>query len=163
EIDGEHWYVQARDGARPRVAREQPDGDVDATLRLSLDTYARLVAAQITPAEAMRNDLIEVKGRLYPVTLVGRWIDRAQGRAVPARGAEWRGRDLPRHAAGGRGAPRRVLRPLRRRGDGARLGRSPWPDAGAAAEDDPAVVRRVRRRPARHRRPRQGEAGRPRP
>ena len=36
------------------------------------------------------------------------------------RGAERRGRAVPRHPARGRGAPRRVLRPLRRRGDGAR-------------------------------------------
>ena len=52
--------------------------------------------------------------------------------AAPTR----RGRDLPRHAARGRGAPRRVLRPLHGRGDGARRRGHPRParrDGGADA------------------------------
>ena len=44
--------------------------------------------------------------------------DRRPG-PVPAGGAERRGGAVPRHPARGRGAPRRVLRPLRLRGDGA--------------------------------------------
>ena len=52
-------------------------------------------------------------------------------------------------------APYRVLRPLRRRGDGA-LGRRPArPDARARGHDDPGLARDLRRRPARHRQPAQ--------
>ena len=67
---------------------------------------------------------------------------------VPARGTERRDRALPRHAARGRGPPRRLLRPLRRRGDGADRGRSSRPHARGREDAHLAMARGVRRRAA---------------
>ena len=232
------------------------------------DTYSAMAAGAMTPTEAMQQQLTRIEGEIYPVTLLGRWIDRARGRddagadararqrersvarvgtwragarvprrATPAparRGTasellgyrelyalwerqnwraheldftrgpassgwpprprrrrtrsgasarfyigeervtadlapfvlaapERRDRDLPRHAARGRGAPRRVLRPLRRRGDGA--GRpttfaaacARWsrrsPRRGATVFDDGLrdIAERIKPRPGRPR------------
>ena len=64
---------------------------------------------------------------------------------------ERRDRAVPRHPARGRGAPRRLLRPLRRRGDGLLGRRLPRPDARGRADPALALARGVRRRPARRR------------
>jgi ribonucleoside-diphosphate reductase beta chain len=72
------WYVQVRDG-EPVLVSSEPTS-VDARLELGLDTYRALVGGTMTPPEAMRRHLIEVEGELYPTTLLGRWIDRSQGR-----------------------------------------------------------------------------------
>jgi ribonucleoside-diphosphate reductase beta chain len=83
EITGEgggEWYVQVRDGEPLVVTREAPSEDVDATARIAFPAYQRIAAGEITPAEAMRDRVTKVEGEIYPVTLVGRWIDRAQGR-----------------------------------------------------------------------------------
>jgi ribonucleoside-diphosphate reductase beta chain len=39
-----------------------------------------MAGGQLTPAEAMQNRLTEIEGEIYPITLLGRWIDRSQGR-----------------------------------------------------------------------------------
>jgi ribonucleoside-diphosphate reductase beta chain len=75
---GGTWFVHIRDGERPEVTT---DGESpDARLTMSIDTYRALVGVEMTPAEAMRGHLIDIEGALHPVTLLGRWIDRAQGR-----------------------------------------------------------------------------------
>jgi ribonucleoside-diphosphate reductase beta chain len=38
-----------------------------------------MASGRLTPSEAMQNQLTTVEGRLYPITLLGRWIARAQG------------------------------------------------------------------------------------
>ena len=75
-----------------------------------------LVRGELTPNEAMQQGLVRVEGAMYPVTLVGRWIERSEGRddaelereRAPARGAE-PARDLglarQRHAARARAIP----------------------------------------------------------
>ena len=78
DVDGGRWFVEARDGEPVRVTREPRSAD--SSLRLSMGTYRRLVAGELTPNEAMRSQLIDIVGELHPITLVGRWIDRAQGR-----------------------------------------------------------------------------------
>jgi ribonucleoside-diphosphate reductase beta chain len=83
EIAGEgggSWYVQARDGQPLVVDTERPEGDLAATARMPMDAYQRLASGLMTPNEAMRRRIIEVDGRLYPITLLGRWIDRSQER-----------------------------------------------------------------------------------
>ncbi|MGH2824796.1 MAG: ribonucleotide-diphosphate reductase subunit beta, partial [Thermoleophilaceae bacterium] len=78
---GGRWYLRARDGERLAVSSEPPeDAEVAATVRVAYETYQRMAAGELTPNEAMRSRLTEVDGQLFPVTLVGRWIDRAQGR-----------------------------------------------------------------------------------
>ena len=71
------WYVTARDGEPLEVTREERDAVGTATV--SLDTYERMAAGQITPSIAMQNQLTKIDGEIHPVTLLGRWIARAQG------------------------------------------------------------------------------------
>jgi ribonucleoside-diphosphate reductase beta chain len=81
EVEGEGggaWCLAANDGEPMSLSGdcEKPD----AVVRLSFDTYQRMAAGELTPNEAMQRRLTQVEGTLFPVTLVGRWIDRAQGR-----------------------------------------------------------------------------------
>ena len=76
EIEGAgRWAVEVRDGERLRLADE---ASPDATVRLSLDTYRRMATRELTPDAAMQAQLTTVDGKLYPLTLLGRWIDRSQ-------------------------------------------------------------------------------------
>src|SRR5207245_11405441 len=78
EIGGAgRWVVHVRDG---ELTVTDDGGPADATLRLSLDVYRRLAAGELTPDAAMRDQLVEVEGQLHAVTLIGRWIERSQGR-----------------------------------------------------------------------------------
>jgi ribonucleoside-diphosphate reductase beta chain len=83
EVTGEGggiWYVCARDGEPLHVTRELPAGrEVTGTARVSFDTYQRLAGRQLSPSQAMQDQLTEVEGQMHPITLLGRWIDRAQG------------------------------------------------------------------------------------
>jgi ribonucleoside-diphosphate reductase beta chain len=96
ELTGEgggRWVVTVDDGA-VRVAgggngapadadrAEAADGDGSvrrATVRLGTDTWLKLAAGEMTPSTAMQLGLTEVEGDLPAVTLLGRWIDRANG------------------------------------------------------------------------------------
>jgi ribonucleoside-diphosphate reductase beta chain len=80
ELDDRAWQVEIRDGNRPKVATGRPSGRPNATVRLSLDTFRSLLNGELTPTEAMQRDLTSVEGEIYPVTLLGRWMERAQGR-----------------------------------------------------------------------------------
>jgi ribonucleoside-diphosphate reductase beta chain len=71
------WYVRAKDGEPLEVSR---DGDeADGTATVSSDTYQRLASGQVSPSIAMQNQLTKIDGRIHPVTVLGRWIARAQG------------------------------------------------------------------------------------
>jgi ribonucleoside-diphosphate reductase beta chain len=74
---GGTWYVTARDGEPLEVTRE--DRDAVGTATVSFDTYQRMASGQISPSIAMQNQLTQIDGEIYPVTLLGRWIARAQG------------------------------------------------------------------------------------
>ncbi len=81
EVEGAGaWFVRVAGGAPVAVSTDPPDGGVNGTSRLGLDTYTALLAGAITPPDAMRQHLIAIEGQIYPITLVGRWIDRSQGR-----------------------------------------------------------------------------------
>ena len=62
------------------MTTEPPEGQVAATTRVSVDTFKRLVSGEISPAQSMREQLADIDGEIYPTVLVGRWIERAQGR-----------------------------------------------------------------------------------
>jgi ribonucleoside-diphosphate reductase beta chain len=79
ELDGDAWQVEARDGNRVTVATGRPNR-ADATVRLSMATFQSLLNGELSPTEAMQKDLTSVEGQIYPVTLLGRWMERAQGR-----------------------------------------------------------------------------------
>ena len=70
------WYVRVRDG-QPLEVSDQ--GDADGTATISFDDYQRLASGQVSPAVAMQNQLTKIDGQIHPVTLLGRWIARAQG------------------------------------------------------------------------------------
>jgi ribonucleoside-diphosphate reductase beta chain len=79
--EGGSWYVRARDGESLAVSDEPPaDADVVASVSVDYDTYQRMAAGEITPNQAMQRRLTDIDGEIFPVTLLGRWIDRAQGR-----------------------------------------------------------------------------------
>jgi ribonucleoside-diphosphate reductase beta chain len=97
------WQVEVRDGNRITVATGHPAGRPDATVRLSNDTFKALLNGALTPTEAMQRDLTSVDGKIYPVTLLGRWMERAQGRddAEMAREREQRARQEQRQGSWG--------------------------------------------------------------
>jgi ribonucleoside-diphosphate reductase beta chain len=105
EVTGEGggtWYLRASDGEPLLVSGDLPDDTAaDATVRVSFDTYQRMAAGELTPNVAMQRRLTEVDGRLFPVTLVGRWIDRAQGRDDAELKREERQRRVQAERAGG--------------------------------------------------------------
>ncbi|MEA2387150.1 MAG: ribonucleoside-diphosphate reductase beta chain, partial [Thermoleophilaceae bacterium] len=126
------WYVKVSDGAPVTVSTE--DSEADARLTLSLDTYRGLLTGSMTPSEAMHRHLIHVEGELYPTTLLGRWIDRSQGRDDAELAREERQRALQERRRGswggarGNGTPLPAPRPVSE-ADG---GDPAHEDAGAA-------------------------------
>ena len=78
DIEGAgRWVIHVNDGQRPTVDTE---GEAASTARISADTYRELLIGDLSPAESMRSQRTLVDGPVYPVTLLGRWIDRSQGR-----------------------------------------------------------------------------------
>ncbi|HEX4718588.1 MAG TPA: SCP2 sterol-binding domain-containing protein [Thermoleophilaceae bacterium] len=107
DLDGKSWQVEVRDGNRPTVATGRPSGRPDATVHLSMDTFRSLLNGDLTPTEAMQKDLTRVEGKIYPVTLLGRWMERAQGRddAEMAREQEQRAKQEERIGSWGGARP----------------------------------------------------------
>jgi ribonucleoside-diphosphate reductase beta chain len=78
EVEGVgRWVVQANDGQRLTVDTE---GEAGTIARVSAETYRELITGDLTPAQSMRSQRTLIEGPVYPATLLGRWIDRAQGR-----------------------------------------------------------------------------------
>jgi ribonucleoside-diphosphate reductase beta chain len=81
EIEGAGaWQVEVRDGNRVSVATGRPSRNPDATVRLSRETFRHLLTGELTPTNALQTGLTAIEGQIYPVTLLGRWMERAQGR-----------------------------------------------------------------------------------
>jgi ribonucleoside-diphosphate reductase beta chain len=105
ELTGEsggRWVIAVEDGS-VRVDPEsngQPDVAPDATVRMSAETWRRVLAGEITPPQAMQQQLVTVDGRMPPVTQLGRWIDRAAGIDGPELEREKRQRELQQRRAG---------------------------------------------------------------
>lgn len=79
-IGGRSWDIEVRDGQPLRVSAEQNGRQPDAHVKVSDDTFRKLVSNELSPTDAMRSQLTWIDGQIYPVTLLGRWIDRSQGR-----------------------------------------------------------------------------------
>jgi ribonucleoside-diphosphate reductase beta chain len=77
--EGGTWYVNVGDGA-VAVTTEQPDGGEDAAVVLSHGTWLGVLRGELTPNEAMQKGLTRLDGAHYPVILLGRWIERSEGR-----------------------------------------------------------------------------------
>jgi ribonucleoside-diphosphate reductase beta chain len=97
ELDDRSWQVEVRDGNRVTVASGRPNRP-DSTVRLSSETFNSLLNGELTPSVAMQKNLTSVDGQIYPVTLLGRWMERAQGRDEKelAREREQRAKQLER-------------------------------------------------------------------
>jgi ribonucleoside-diphosphate reductase beta chain len=92
------WYVTARDGEPLEVTREERHAVGTATV--SFDSYQRMASGQISPSIAMQNQLTTIDGEIHPVTLLGRWIARAQGMDEAELKREARQRKLQEERAG---------------------------------------------------------------
>ncbi len=77
--EGGTWYVTVDDGA-VRVATDAPAAEPDSRLTFGRDTWRRLVRGDLIPNDAMRGQLVRVEGKMFPVTIMGRWIERGEGR-----------------------------------------------------------------------------------
>ncbi|MEA2474222.1 MAG: ribonucleoside-diphosphate reductase beta chain [Thermoleophilaceae bacterium] len=78
EVEGVgRWVVHVDDGQRLRV---DTDGQAATTMRMGPDTYRDLITGDITPAQSIRSQRTQIEGPIYPATMLGRWIDRSQGR-----------------------------------------------------------------------------------
>jgi ribonucleoside-diphosphate reductase beta chain len=103
--------VIVRDGQPLEVTPELPDGrDVAGTATVSFDSYQRMAAGQVSPSGAMQNQLTTIEGRIHPITLMGRWIARAQGADDAELKREQKQRELQErranlYAEGGIGGP----------------------------------------------------------
>jgi ribonucleoside-diphosphate reductase beta chain len=97
---GGTWYVQVRDGERLKVTTEEPGGKIGSVARVDFEGYELMASGQLTPNRAMQEQRTEVEGDLYPITLMGRWIDRGQGHDDEELAREERQREVQRSRAG---------------------------------------------------------------
>jgi ribonucleoside-diphosphate reductase beta chain len=74
---GGTWRVEVDDGS-VKVERGLGE-DPDAIVRIRYSDWLGLLSGELTPPDAMRLGKTEVEGKIPPVTLLGRWIDRAEG------------------------------------------------------------------------------------
>ncbi len=99
---GGAWRVEVDDG---RVHVERGLGESpDAIVRIRYSDWLRLLSGEISPSDAMRLGFTEVEGRIFPVTRMGRWIDRAEGIDGPELDREERQRRLQAENAGSWGS-----------------------------------------------------------
>jgi len=95
---GGTWYVTARDGQPLEVTREERE--VEGTATVSFDSYQRMASGQLSPTVAMQDQLTKIDGGIHPITLLGRWIARAQGNDDDELEREERQRRLQEERAG---------------------------------------------------------------
>ncbi len=99
---GGAWRVEVADGD-VRV-RQGVGDDPDAIVRIRYSDWLRMLSGELTPSDAMRLGYTEVEGSIFPVTRMGRWIDRAEGVDGPELAREVRQRRLQAENAGSWGS-----------------------------------------------------------
>ena len=77
--EGGAWLVEVDDGS-VSVTPAAAQTAADARVSLTRDTWLRLLRGDVSPNEATRSGLVQVEGKMFPVTLLGRWIERSEGR-----------------------------------------------------------------------------------
>ena len=124
---GGRWVVAIDDG-EVEVERQafegatQPEGaatngarpDVDTTVRVSVETWRRLLSGELAPTAAAEQGLTQIEGALHPATLFGRWADRAAGVDGPELERESRQREIQQRRAGTWGSAGGARRPATR-------------------------------------------------
>ena len=118
---GGAWRVVVDDGA-VRVERGLGE-DPDALVRIRYTDWLELLSGELTPPDAMRLGKTEVEGSIPPVTLLGRWIDRAAGIDGPELEREERQRRIQAENAGSWGSKVTAGGPAGDAGDPAESGR----------------------------------------
>ena len=103
-IGDRSWDIEIRDGQPVHVSATSNGRQPDAQVKISDDTFRKLVSRELSPTDAMRMQLTSVDGQIFPVTLLGRWIDRAQGRDDAELEREKRQRALQASRAGSWGS-----------------------------------------------------------
>jgi ribonucleoside-diphosphate reductase beta chain len=103
-IGDQSWDIEVRDGEPIRVSEPSNGREPDSVVGVSPDTFRKLVSRELSPTDAMRLQLTSVEGQIYPVTLLGRWIDRSQGRDDAELERERRQRELQASRAGSWGS-----------------------------------------------------------
>ena len=83
-----------RRGQRAGRASENGAASPDATVRLSVETWCGCSSGELRPTVAMQSGLTQDRGLDHPVTLLGRWIDRAEGVDGPELEREERQREV---------------------------------------------------------------------
>ncbi len=106
---GGAWRVEVDDG-KVRVQRGTGESP-DAIVRIRYSDWLQLLSGEVSPSDAMRLGLTEIEGRIFPVTRLGRWIDRAEGVDGPELAREERQKVQQAQNAGswgsnGRAAPK---------------------------------------------------------
>ncbi|HZA59219.1 MAG TPA: SCP2 sterol-binding domain-containing protein [Solirubrobacterales bacterium] len=74
---GGAWTISVDDGSVSCV-RGAAD-DADASVRMRRSDWLKLLTGELDPTDATRLGLTELEGDVFAATLVGRWIDRAEG------------------------------------------------------------------------------------
>jgi len=103
-IGEQSWDIEVRDGEPIRVSEPSNGRQPDSVVEVSPDTFRKLVSRELSPTDAMRLQLTSVEGQIYPVTLLGRWMDRSQGRDDAELERERRQRELQASRAGSWGS-----------------------------------------------------------
>jgi ribonucleoside-diphosphate reductase beta chain len=101
-VGGGSWTIAVDDGAVSCVRGIAEDAE--ATVRLRVSDWLRLLSGEITPTDAMRLNLTEIDGAIPNVTVLGRWIDRAEGLDGPELAREQRQRRLQAERVGAWGS-----------------------------------------------------------
>lgn len=108
EVDDGEVAVRSEDLAEPTQAPKAGSNgtgqQVDTTVRVSVDTWRRLLGGQLSPTSAAELGLIQIEGELHPATLFGRWADRAAGVDGPELEREVRQREIQQRRAGAWGS-----------------------------------------------------------
>jgi ribonucleoside-diphosphate reductase beta chain len=133
--EGGSWYVSVNDGS-VTVTTEAPEGGPDSSVILAHATWLAIVRGEMTPNYAMQHGLSRVDGALHPVTVLGRWIERSEGRDDRELEREARQRAIQERRATWGSTP-----------NGARRSKRPGRDGRARpGQGDPAHEAEARRR-----------------
>lgn len=102
---GGRWVTEVDDGeVRVHSGDDWNGPEPDSTVRLTLDTWIKLLRGDVSPTIAMQNGLTRADGALYPITLFGRWVDRADGIDGPELEREEHQRSVQANRAGSWGS-----------------------------------------------------------
>jgi ribonucleoside-diphosphate reductase beta chain len=77
---------------------------VGTIVRVSVETWRRLLSGELSPTAAAELGLTQIEGELHPATLFGRWADRAAGVDGPELERETRQREVQQRRAGAWGS-----------------------------------------------------------